>query len=166
MKSRVVSSSLLPFYVLSYPIGLVVRRVRALLVISLVALVIAGRPLSGMAQPTDPEAEARTRVAESFQAGDAQRLLTPAAERVEISILGMQTVYSRAQALYVLQDFFRNFTPQDFTFGDVSYTEDDFFATAQYRYGQAEQPLQAYVRLVRRDETWLLQEIRLDRTER
>lgn len=139
---------------------------RAFLVLSLVTLVVAGRPLHGAAQPTDPEAEARTRVAESFQSGDAQRLLTPAADRVEISILGMQTVYSRAQALYVLQDFFKNFAPQDFTFGDVSHSEDDFFATAQYWYGQAERPLQAYVRLVRRDDTWLLQEIRLDRTER
>jgi hypothetical protein len=140
--------------------------VRALLVISLVTLVVASRPLLGAAQPTDPESEARTRVAEAFQGGDAQQLLTPAAERVEISILGMQTVYSRAQALYVMQDFFRNFAPREFAFGDVSQAENDFFATAQYWYGQAERPLQVYVRLVRRDESWLLQEIRLDRVER
>lgn len=139
---------------------------RALFVISLVALVVAGRPWPGAAQSTDPETEARTRIADAFRSGNAQHLLTPAAERVEISILGMQTYYSRAQALYVMQDFFKNFAPRDFTFGDVSHTEDDFFATAQYWYGQAERPLQAYVRLVRRDDAWLLQEIRLDRTGR
>lgn len=139
---------------------------RVSLLVCLVAFVVAGRPASSHAQPTDPVTEARTRVAQAFQQGDAQHLLTPAAERVEISILGMQTYYSRAQALYVLQDFFRNFTPRAFEFSDVSRADDDFLATARYWYGQAERPLQVYVRLVHVEDEWLLQEVRLDRLDR
>lgn len=150
----------------SYRTGPVVPRVRALLVVGLIVLAGACRPLVVHAQSPDPEEEARERIAGAFQEGDVQRLLTPAAERVEISILGMETYYSRAQALYVLQDFFKNFAPQSFSFDEAARAEDDFFATARYWYGQAERPLQVYVRMVRQDETWLLQEIRLDRTER
>lgn len=139
---------------------------RALLFISLIAIVAGTGPLRVHAQPTDPEAEARARIADAFRTGDAERLLTPAAERVEASILGMQTYYSRAQALFVLQDFFKNFAPRKFTFGNAAQTDDDFFATAQYWYGQAERPLQVYVRLTRVDDAWVLQEIRLNRTER
>lgn len=123
-------------------------------------------PLRVGAQPSDPEAEARERIEHAFREGDAPRLLTPAAERVEMSILGMQTYYSRDQALYVLQDFFKNYTPHAFAFEDVSRAEDDFLVTAQYWYGQAERPLQVYVRLVRREDEWILQEVRLDRSER
>jgi hypothetical protein len=140
--------------------------VRVILFASLIAVAVGGAPLQTLAQPTDPEAEARERIAEAFRDGDAERLLTPAAERIEASILGMQTYYSRAQALFVLQDFFKNFEPRKFAFGDVSRAEDDFFATGQYWYGQAERPLQVYVRLTRRDDAWVLQEIRLNRTER
>jgi hypothetical protein len=140
--------------------------VRALLVASFVVAVVGVSPLRMYAQPADPEAEARERIAEAFRNGDAERLMTPAADRVEASILGMQTYYSRAQALFVLQDFFRNFVPRKFAFGEASQAEDDFFATAQYWYGQAERPLQVYIRLTRRDEAWVLHEIRLNRTER
>lgn len=140
---------------------------RALLITGLIILAVGGSPpRAGAQQASDPEAEARERIEHAFQEGDAQRLLTPAAERVEISILGMQTFYSRAQALYVLQDFFKNYAPRKFAFEDVSRAEDDFFATAQYWYGQAERPLQVYVRLVRREDEWVLQELRLDRSER
>lgn len=139
---------------------------RVILVASLIAAALGSAPLHTCAQPTDPEAEARERIVASFQNGNAERLLTPAAERVEASILGMQTYYSRAQALFVLQDFFKNFVPREFAFGDVSRSEEDFFATGQYWYGQAERPLQVYVRLTRQEEAWVLQEIRLNRSER
>ena len=119
-----------------------------------------------VAQPADPETAARERIEQAFREGQAQQLLTPAAERVEISILGMQTQYSRNQALYVLQDFFKNYAPRKFAFEDVSQAQDDFFATARYWYGQAERPLQVYVRLTRQDEQWVLQEVRLDRSDR
>lgn len=119
-----------------------------------------------LAQPADVEAEARERIEQAFQEGDAERLLTPAAERVEISVLGMQTYFSRNQALYVMQDFFKNYAPREFAIEDESSSEDDFFVTAKYWYGQAEQPLQVYVRLTQREEQWVLQEVRLDRNER
>lgn len=119
------------------------------------------------AQPTDSEIEVRERIEQAFQEGGAEQLLTPAAERVELGILGMQTYYSRNQALYVLQDFFKNYPPREFSIEDESRAEGDFFLTAQYWYGQAEQPLQVYVRLTQQEEEqWMLQEVRLDRNDR
>lgn len=118
------------------------------------------------AQATDPATEARERIEAAFQEGNAERLLTPAADRVELSVLGMQTYFSRNQALYVLQDFFKNYAPREFAVEDESESDDDFFVSARYWYGQAEQPLQVYVRLTRRDEQWVLQELRLGRSDR
>lgn len=139
---------------------------RALFVTGLMIIAMGGGTSRSIAQPTDSPTEVRERIKQAFEGGGAEQLLTPAADRVEISILGMQTYYSRDQALYVLQDFFKNYAPRQFAFEDVSRAEKDFFATAQYWYGQAERPLQVYVRLTQRDEAWILQEIRLDRSSR
>jgi hypothetical protein len=103
-----------------------------------------------------------TRVATAFTDGDAQRLLTPAADRVEVSLFGTRTFYSSAQAFYVLEDFFDTHPPTGFEVDDVTETGESCFLRGQLDHRRDERTLQVYVRLMRRDAAWQLQEIRID----
>lgn len=138
-----------------------VRFVLVLLLVGMGASVAQG-------QSTDPgEAEAVPdtlvqRVSTAFADGDAQLLLTPAADRVEVSLFGTNTFYSNAQAFYVLRDFFDTHPPADFAVGDVTETGNSFFVRGRFDHDRGERPLQVYVRLVRREEMWQLQEVRIN----
>ncbi|MEM9996969.1 MAG: DUF4783 domain-containing protein, partial [Bacteroidota bacterium] len=57
---------------------------------------------------------------EAFGAGDAETLLRDAATRVELSLFGRASFYSRTQALFVMRDFFRRYPPEAVTFRDQS----------------------------------------------
>jgi hypothetical protein len=102
------------------------------------------------------------RVATAFTDGDAQRLLTPAADRVEVSLFGTRTFYSNAQAYYVLEDFFDRYPPTRFTIDDVTEAGESCFLRGRFDHRRDERTLQVYVRLMRRDAAWRLQEIRID----
>lgn len=102
------------------------------------------------------------RITAGLSNGDTQQLLTPAADRVEISLFGTRTFYSSAQALYVLRDFFDTHTPSDFTIVDATGSGQSCFVRGQLRHARSERPFQVYLRLVRREATWELHEIRVD----
>ncbi len=102
------------------------------------------------------------RVSTAFVDGNAQLLLTPAADRVEVSLFGTNTFYSNAQAFYVLRDFFDTHPPADFAVGDVTEAGNSFFVRGQFDHNRDSRTLQVYVRLVRRAEAWRLQEVRID----
>ena len=103
-----------------------------------------------------------TRVATAFTSGDAERLLTPAADRVEVSLFGTRTFYSSAQAFYVLDDFFDTHPPARFEVEDVTETGESCFLRGRFDHRRDERTLQVYVRLTHRDAAWQLQEIRID----
>ena len=102
------------------------------------------------------------RVASAFLNADAQALLTPSADRVEVSLFGTRTFYSSAQAFYVLEDFFDTHPPTGFEVDDVTETGESCFLRGQLDHRRDERTLQVYVRLMRRDAAWQLQEIRID----
>jgi len=102
------------------------------------------------------------RVDTAFTAGDAQQLLTPAADRVEVSLFGTRTFYSSAQAFYVLDDFFERHPPTGFELGDATRAGRSCFIRGQFAHSRGERTLQVYVRLVRREAGWHLQEVRID----
>lgn len=104
------------------------------------------------------------RVAGAFSEGDAGRLLTPSADRIEISLFGARTFYSSAQALYVLREFFRSHTPERFQIGDVVETGTSCFVRGEYEQARVARRLQVYVRLDRPEgeDLWHLNEIRID----
>lgn len=103
------------------------------------------------------------RVATAFRAGDVRRLLSPAASRVEVSLFGTRTLYSSAQAFYVLREFFDTHPPADFILADATTTGDSFFLRGRFEHTRDDRPLQVYIRLVRQEETpWQLQEVRID----
>lgn len=102
------------------------------------------------------------RVVTAFADGEAEPLLTPATDRVEVSLFGARTFYSRAQAFYVLREFFDAHPPADFQLSDITATEHSCFVQGQYAHDGGDISLQVYVRLAARDETWRLQEVRID----
>lgn len=113
------------------------------------------------------EREALQRIETAMVEGDARMLLTPAAERVELTIFDMRSFYSRTQALYVIQDFFGSYAPQQFSFEDISCREDRCSATGAYAHARSEEDmLRVYVRLGLREAEWTLQEIRIERNTR
>lgn len=102
------------------------------------------------------------RVTTSFAEGDAQRLLTPAADRVEVSLFGTRTYYSRAQAFYVLREFFDTHPPSTFSLNDATAAGRSCFVRGRLDHTRDERTLQVYVRLVHRDDAWRLHEVRID----
>jgi len=137
--------------------------------LSLIVLVIGMGATAASGQDQEEAAAAVVpdtviqRVSDAFQAGDARLLLAPAAGRVEVSLFGTRTVYSSAQAFYVLRDFFERHPPAAFTLADTTGTGTSCFLRGRLVPTQGARPLQVYVRLVRREgDQWQLYEVRID----
>ncbi len=124
----------------------------------------AARGQDQVAEPAEAVPDTvEQRVATAFRAGDVRRLLTPAANRVEVSLFGTRTFYSSAQAYYVLREFFDTHPPADFVLADATSTGESFFLRGRFEHTRDDRPLQVYVRLVRQEGApWQLQEVRID----
>lgn len=102
----------------------------------------------------------------ALAAGDARLLMDGAAERLELSVLAPSALYTRSQAMYVLQKFFEQHPPRRCVLQNVSQAEGSWFAAALYWHARAEQPYQVYLRLRQRGPTWELREVRIERSLR
>jgi hypothetical protein len=125
--------------------------------------------LAGIIMPAPVQAQQRQaleRLREAFVAGDANALLREASDRIEIALLGRSKLYSKAQATYVLQDFFRRYPPEAFTLQPNEPEAGNWFTTGRYRYRHAEQPLQVYVRFLQKGTQWELREVRIEERRR
>ncbi len=133
------------------------------LVFVLAALaVVATNPVRAQ---TDEEAVVR-KVEQAFSKGDVSALLSHAAERVEVAVLGSGSLYSRAQATYVLNDFFRQYPPVRFVANPPSSTRDSFFVAGRYWYGTDDRHYDVYMRFRWRDGTCEVRELRIERSSR
>jgi hypothetical protein len=101
-----------------------------------------------------------------FNRGDARLVLDQSADRLELAITGTGTLFSRSQATYVLQDFFRQFPPDRFSLLEPANTNGSWFAGGTYWSGQSERPFSVYVRIRMRDDRWELREIRIEQRGR
>jgi hypothetical protein len=132
----------------------------------LVPLPIRAQEASSAASESVPETVVR-RLGNAFSGGDAQSLLENAADRVEVSLFGARTYYSRSQALLVMRDFFEKYGPRKFESAEVAETGNSYFVTGRYWHVRAESPLRVYIRVSRTDAasppTWRLHEIRIER---
>lgn len=104
----------------------------------------------------------RDKLLRAFTAGDAQILLEEAADRVEIALLGRTTLYSRAQATYVLQSFFQEHPPQGLSIQDHSLSDNHWLATGLYTHQKETEPFDVYVRFRLKEEKWELRELRIE----
>lgn len=109
---------------------------------------------------------ALSEVEQGFGDGDARRLLTSGAERIEISVFGARTFYSRSQALYVMSDFFEEYAPRRFELDQASQTARAYFASGRYWHMRSDRPLRVYVRLGKDRSEWRLYEIRIEQKPR
>ena len=140
----------------------------------LLLIVVGGAPPVAWGQASDSLAQApdsterssavARRIASAFSEGDANRLLTPSADRIEISLFGARTFYSSAQALYVLREFFRSHAPRRFQVRDVMETGTSCFVQGEYEQARRTRRLQVYVRLGQPEgeNLWHLHEIRIE----
>lgn len=99
----------------------------------------------------------------AFAEGNAEALLESAAPRLELSIFGRASFYSRTQALFVMRDFFRRYPPDSVSFRDQSIGENTRTLLGQYEElggGQC----RVAVRLRWRAGAWEVRAVRLDRT--
>ena len=102
-------------------------------------------------------------VERAVEAGDAEALLSEATERVEIALFGSSTLYSRAQALYVMEHFFQEYPPVQFSLQHTSAADGNWFASGPYYHTHSDRPLRVYVRLrVRGEEQWEVREVRIE----
>lgn len=115
------------------------------------------------ATPADAQEAERTALQEAFAAGDARAVMAHAAGRVEVSLFGSRSQYSRSQAMYVLQNFFEDHPPRRFSWRSMSANGRSRFLTGRYWHETAERPLPVYLRLSQGEGAWQLQEVRIDR---
>jgi len=103
-----------------------------------------------------------SRVELGLEAADAEAVLTDAPARVEIVLFGQGGMFRRAQAIHVLEDFFRRYPPDGVSFSEPSSSDDGQSATGRYRLRTGGAALNVRV-LHRLDgEEWELASIRID----
>ena len=129
-----------------------------LVVVLCMALLAGFRGTAAQAQ----QGQALMQMQDAFAGGDAEALLGDAADRVEIALLGQSKLYSRAQAIYVMDDFFKRYPPEGFTLQNDAQDEGNWFATGRYQYVHADQPLHVYLRMRLKDQQWELREVRIE----
>ncbi len=93
-------------------------------------------------------------------------IIALSSDRIEIAVLGKSKLYSKAQARYVLKDFFDRYPPVRVTFRNPSATDKGIFAAGSYRHTADGEPLRVYVRLRRDDASWSLREIVVEKVDR
>ncbi len=139
------------------------RRLPCLAAPVLLLLLMGSVPTVAYAQ--DNGAALLERIGVAMEAGDVSRLLGQTADRVEISLFGERRRYSRAQALYVMQDFFKGYAPERFTYDERSQSGQGWFAEGRLHYRRSEQPLRVYIRLQQRGGRWELRELMVENLE-
>ena len=105
--------------------------------------------------------DALSQIDRAFKQGDARALVAPAADRLDVSLFGAGMQYSRSQALYVMQDFFKEYPPQRLEWQSNSEAEGSRFAMGRYWYEGGGAPLRVYVRLQEKK----LREVRVEQQE-
>ncbi|MEM1043756.1 MAG: DUF4783 domain-containing protein [Bacteroidota bacterium] len=109
------------------------------------------------------DSTALLQIERGFRFADPEVLLDGATERVDIIIFGQGASYSRAQAAFVLSDFFRRYPPRQVVFEQEVLAEDRRSIIGRYWVtGGGDEPIGVSIRLRARDGGWQLQGIRVN----
>lgn len=140
---------------------ILVRRVNAIVVAGLLAAVVQfGQPDGVAAQDA---ASIVREIERALAEGNANRLAAVAADRVEVGLLEGSTLYSRSQALYVLEDFFEEFAPERCALRTVDESDTDWFVSGQYWHAGGDEPLRVFVQFKSEGGQWSLRGLRVER---
>jgi len=121
------------------------------------------------AQSDDPpslQEEALEHVRDAFARGDARALLEYATERIEVTLLGRSTHYSRSQAIYVMEEFFRDYPPEQFAAEETAGSDGSWFMAYEYWSSRGQAPMQVFIRIRTHSEHWEVREIRVEQQRR
>lgn len=142
---------------------IVACRVRTflMLVLACLGMVAILQPLRAQRVASQDTAVMQKRLQTAFVEGDARALLETASERLAVSLFGARSFYSRAQAAYVLRDFFKEYPPQRFQVRTESHTPTNYLLVGRYWHARTQQPLRVYLHLRYRDQ-WGLEEVRIE----
>ena len=142
----------------------------ALQAYALLFLLMTAAPAVATAQTTAADTSLQTQalehVRDAFARGDARALLARATERIEMTLLGRSTHYSRSQAIYVMEEFFRDYPPEQFAVEDTSGTEGSWFMAYEYWSTRDQDPMQVFIRVRTLEDSWEVREIRVERQRR
>jgi len=142
----------------------------ALQICALLFLLTTTGPAVATAQTTVVDTTLQTQalehVRDAFARGDARALLAPATERIEMTLLGRSTHYSRSQAIYVMEEFFRDYPPEQFAVEDTSGAEGSWFMAYEYWSTRGQDPMQVFIRVRTLADSWEVREIRVERRRR
>jgi hypothetical protein len=139
---------------------------RTHLLLLLVGL-LGSMPYTATAQHTSPadssaHQTAIHRVMQAFEEGMPEALFTPAADRIDVSLLGSRSYYSQSQAFYVMRDYFRHHAPRSFSVDRTAEADASLFVMGTYHHAQADTPVYVMVRFDEDATTWVLHEVRIE----
>lgn len=141
------------------------HRVRAFpLLVLMVLVAVATLPLASLHAQQSASADTSAvqhHLRMAFIEGDARALLDTAPDRVAVSLFGARSFYSRAQAVYVLRDFFKEYPPQRFQVRTESQAQTNYLLVGRYWHARDHQPFRVYLHLRYRDRWWL-EEVRIE----
>lgn len=143
----------------SIRVRLVMKSGIRLLVAAMCLSVVTALPSAAQAQSESVSPALQ----DAIQRGDINALTSLSADRLEVTLFGAASMYSRGQAMYVLADFFRQYPPQRVRFGDGSRSGANWFLMGEYYFEGGDQPLRIFVRLRTKDGRSELRELRIDR---
>lgn len=107
----------------------------------------------------------KSQLRSAFERGNMAALMERAAPQVEIGLFGESKLYSRAQALFVLESFRTSYPPERFLVRDESVAERGWFLEGFYWSGTARTPLRVYLRLRMTGDRWEIREILVERRD-
>lgn len=123
--------------------------------LALVALTACVAPLRAQEAPTPV-----TAVVAAFGQGNARAVTDAAAERLDVSLPGGASVYSRAQARLIFSRFFDETPPRGFRVEHQMGTGGAYFVTG--RYASREGSFTVLLRFGTRGRTWELREVHVE----
>ncbi len=111
-----------------------------------------------------PDSTSLLQIERAFRFADPEVLLDGATDRVDVIIFGQGASYSRAQAVLVLEDFFRRYPPRQVVFEQEVLAEDRRSMIGRYWVvGGGEEPIGVSIRFRTNETGWQLRGIRVSR---
>lgn len=101
-------------------------------------------------------------VQKAITRGDAEGLSRHLEPRVDVSIFGVQTLYSRAQTEYVMRAFFRDHPPEQFVLQRAEEEKGTWLATGRYWNRGDAHPYRVTLLLRQRSGDVLIRSIRIE----
>lgn len=100
-------------------------------------------------------------IEKAIESGNGESLASRSSSFVEVTLLGKSTLYSRAQAGYILKEFFREHPPSDFQIQRRMNVENDWYMYGNYRNRSEKETYRLEIRIRRNGDRYEIKNIRI-----